>query len=581
MLPPREQLVVMHCDLVEFSRLTSQNEDATFFAVKKGFEQAALLVSDHDGTLVNTAGDSLLAVFPTAQAAAQAALGLQQYFALTNRDLPKNEQLLARIGIHQGAVVVQGDQAFGNDVNIAARLQEIASPGGICLSESVRHLIGDFNELQFESIGIQTLRHIAQPVSAFLLLTGHEVSHPDSKALPEVQPRVLVLPFYAPKNDSDLGELGEALSVNLISALSRFRELFVFAPHTVLSLPVQSHDQRRVDDQLKARFLVEASLRRHLEALRLTINLVEMPHGHYLWSERYEVTTYDLAVTQDEITDHIVTALVGNIEHSAGTPHISHALSLDYDDNIRARRLVYRMQSAQDLDQAKTLFRNLGNRHPGFASVHSGLALSHLAEFLMGWASHPLETLNKAGHAAQLALELDPSDSGAHAAFGVTQIWQRDHDRAMTYLDRAVELNPNDTDVIAARALGLVFRGRPIAAFTALESALDANPFAPAWYFWALAISSYNSGQYRNAVETLLRIASPNRFHRRLLAASYAQLGETDKATSERDRVMIEVPSYTVEDTRTAQPYEHSADVEPFVEGLLKAGFPSDLRHLP
>ena len=109
-------------------------------------------------------------------------------------------------------------------------------------------------------------------------------------------------------------------------------------------------------------------------------------------------------MTQDEITDHIVTTLVGNIEHSAGTPHISHALSLDYDDNIRARRLVYGMQSAQDLDQAKTLFRNLGNRHPGFASAHSGLALSHLAEFLMGWASHPLETLNKAGHAAQLGL---------------------------------------------------------------------------------------------------------------------------------------------------------------------------------
>ena len=106
MLPPREQLVVMHCDLVEFSRLTSQNEDATFFAVKKGFEQAALLVSDHDGALVNTAGDSLLAVFPTAQAGAQAALGLQQYFALTNRNLPENEQLLARMGIHQGAVVV-------------------------------------------------------------------------------------------------------------------------------------------------------------------------------------------------------------------------------------------------------------------------------------------------------------------------------------------------------------------------------------------------------------------------------------------------------------------------------------------
>jgi class 3 adenylate cyclase/tetratricopeptide (TPR) repeat protein len=579
MSPKRQQWVVMHCDLVEFSRLTSQNEDATFHAVRKGFEQAALLVSDHDGTMVNTAGDSLLAVFPAALAAAQAALGLQQYFALTNRNLPGNEQLRARIGIHAGAVVVQGDQAFGNDVNIAARLQEIAPPGGICLSQSVRNLIGDTQELRFESIGVQTLRHISQPVSAFLLLTGHEVLHPDSKAPPEVRPRVLVLPFSAPKKDSDLGELGEALSVNLISALSRFRELFVFAPHSVLSLPAQSHDQRRVDDQLRARFLVEASLKRHLEAFRLTINLVEMPHGHYLWSERYDLTARDLAITQDEITDHIVTALVGNIEHSAGIARSGHSLSLDYNDNIRARHLVYRMRSAKDLDKAKTLFRNLGDRHPEFASAHSGLALSHLAEFLMGWASRPLETLNKAAHAAQLALELDPSDSGAHAAFGVTQIWQRDHDRAMTHLDRAVELNPNDTDVIAARALGLIFQGRPIAAFAALENVLDANPYAPAWYFWALAISCYNSGQYRNAVATLLQITSPNRFHRRLLAASYAQLGEVDKATSERDQVMIEVPTYTVEDSRNSQPYEHSADVDGFIEGLLKAQFPSRLQN--
>ena len=149
----------------------------------------------------------------------------------------------------------------------------------------------------------------------------------------------------------------------------------------------------------------------------------------------------------------------------------------------------------------------------------------------------------------------------------------------MTHLDRAVELNPNDTDVVAARALGLIFQGRPIAAFTALENVLDANPFAPDWYFWALAISCYNSGQYRNAVETLLRIASPNRFHRRLLAASYAQLGEIDKAVSQRDRVMIEVPSYTVEDSRNSQPYEHSADVDRFIEGLLKAQFPSHLQN--
>ena len=193
----------------------------------------------------------------------------------------------------------------------------------------------------------------------------------------------------------------------------------------------------------------------------------------------------------------------------------------------------------------------------------------------MGWASHPSETLNQAAYSARLALELDPADSGAHAAFGVTQIWQRDHGRAMNHLNHAVELNPNDADVTAARALGLIFQGKPLAAFAALENALEANPFAPAWYFWGLAISCYNSGQYRNAIDTLQCITVLNRFHRRLLAASYAQLGNTAKAIQERDQVMAEVPAYSVEDTRDSQPYEHPAHVDPFIEGLVAAGFPA------
>jgi tetratricopeptide (TPR) repeat protein len=144
----------------------------------------------------------------------------------------------------------------------------------------------------------------------------------------------------------------------------------------------------------------------------------------------------------------------------------------------------------------------------------------------------------------------------------------------MHHLNRAIGLNPNDADVIAGRALALIFRGKPLAAFAAFEKALDANPFAPSWYFWGLAISCYNSRQYRNAIEALQRIAGLNRFHHRLLAASYAQLGDTDKAAEARDRVMAEVPAYSVEDTRDSQPYEHPADVDPFIEGLVAAGFP-------
>jgi class 3 adenylate cyclase/TolB-like protein len=575
MSPKRQRLVVMHCDIVEFSRLTSQNEDATFHAVREGFTRAAMLVSDHGGEVINTAGDSLLAVFPTALAAAHTALGLQQYFALTNRKLPETERLRARIGIHQGAVVVQGDQAFGNDVNIAARLQEAAPPAGICISKSVRDALDENLEFRFKSIGVRALRHIAEPVSAFLLLSGHEVLNSTSETAQEIRPRLLVLPFAASVHDPALGDLGEALTVDLIGALSRFRQLFVFAPHTALSHNTHDRDQRLAGQQLNARFVVDAVLRRHHDELRLVINLIEMPQGHYLWSEHYDLKEQALASTQDAITRRIVTTLVGNIEHHAGLAPAAGPASLDYDAIIRARHLVYRMRTPDDIDEAKDLFEKLCESHFTFAFAYSGLALSHLVQFLMGWASHPGETLKQAAQAARLALELDPADSGAHAAFGVTQIWQRDHDRAMDHLNRAVELNPNDADVIAARALGLIFRGKPLSAFAALESALEANPFAPAWYFWSLSISCYNSGQYRNAIDALRCIAVLNRFHRRLLAASYARLGNTAKAAKEHDRVMTEVPAYTVADTRDSQPYEHAADVDPFIEGLVAAGFPA------
>mgnify|MGYP001159874073 FL=1 len=575
MSPKRQQLVVMHCDIVEFSRLTSQDEDATFHAVREGFTRAALLVSDHGGDVINTAGDSLLAVFPTALAAAHTALGLQQYFALTNRKLPETERLRARIGIHQGAVVVQGDQAFGNDVNIAARLQEVAPPAGICISKSVRDAIDKNLEFEFKPIGVRALRHIAEPVSAFLLLSGHEVLNSGSETAQEIRPRLLVLPFAASAHDPALADLGEALTVDLISALSRFRQLFVFAAHTALSHNTDDRDQRLAGQWLNARFVVDAVLRRRHDELRLVINLIEMPQRHYLWSKHYDLQERALASTQDAITRQIVTTLVGNIEHRARlTPSVGPA-SLDYDAIIRARHLVYRMRTPADIDEAKALFENLCETHFNFAFAYTGLALSHLAQFLMGWASHPSETLNQAAHAARLALELDPADSGAHAAFGVTQIWQRDHGRAMNHLNHAVELNPNDADVTAARALGLIFQGKPLAAFAALENALEANPFAPAWYFWGLAISCYNSGQYRNAIDALQCITVLNRFHRRLLAASYAQLGNTAKAIQERDQVMAEVPAYSVEDTRDSQPYEHPAHVDPFIEGLVAAGFPA------
>jgi len=570
----RALVAVLHGDIVEFSRLTWQDEDAAYHALKAGFTLARRAIKDHGGNMVNTAGDSLLAVFSTATAAAKAAMVLQQQLALANQSVSKIQHLRARIGINLGEVIVDGDQAFGNGVNVAARLQEIAPPGGICISQSAREVIGNSFDAHFEFIGEQLLRHIAKPVSAYLIHASQEASHDRENAVDGTRPCILVLPFTSIDNDPSLNNLGEALTVDLISALSRFRQLFVLAPHTALAQSGRGQNKVHLGQRLGARYLIDATIRKRDDRFRLVANLLEIPAGNYLWSETYDAISTDLPAVQDRITRRVVTTLVRNIEQSAGRGLARQCPPTAYDDTIRARQLVYRMREPSDTQMARKLFQKVLKTEPGYAAASSGLALAHLADFLMMWAPDPDSALAAAAHHAGAALELDPADSQAHAVVGMTRLWHRRYPEALAHLDQAINLNPNHADALAGRGLALIFIGKPDLALTQFEDALAHNPFPPSWYLWGLAISCYNTGQYQDAVRALLRIDAPNRFHRRLLAASYAQLGNIAEAATHRESVMMEVPTYTVNDSRESQPYEHQQDVEPFIKGLIAAGFP-------
>ena len=228
-----------------------------------------------------------------------------------------------------------------------------------------------------------------------------------------------------------------------------------------------------------------------------------------------------------------------------------------------------------DSESARAIFQSVLKNEGETATAHSGLALSYLVDFLMGWIEDdPRAAIQCAVDEAEAAMELDPLDSEAHAVFGMTEIWQRNYVLALHHLDQAIELNPSHADALAGRGLALVFCGRAHEAISQFEEALRYNPMAPAWYLWGLAISCYNDGQYRNAIGILQRIPRLNRFHRRLLAASFAQLNDQGAASRERDLAMQETPGYTIDHSRQSQPYQNPKDLAPFIEGLAKAGFP-------
>lgn len=569
----RVLMAVLHGDIVEFSRLTWQDEEATFHALQEGFAQARIAIANNGGQLVNTAGDSLLAVFPTASAAAITAIALHKQLAIAGENVPERQRLRARIGINLGEVIVDGDQAFGNGVNIAARLQEIAPPGGICISQSAREVIGDSMDVRFESIGDQSLRNIAVPVHAHLLHTDYETAQRKADNTTDTRLAILVLPFSSLDHNLSLDNMGEALTVDLISALSRFRQLFVLASHTALTQHNQPQSKTQIGQRLGVRYLVDGTLRKRADSFRLVVNLLEIPAGNYLWSETFDAVMTDLPAIQDEITRHIVMTLIGNMEQNAIRDSATKSEVTAYSDTIRARQLVYRMREPVDTKTARELFQKVLRTDSASATALSGLALTYLADFLMMWADDPNACIPQAAHYAGHALELDPADSLAHAVFGITYLWRRHYIAAMTHLDQAINLNPNHADALAGKGLVLIFTGEPESALVEFDKALAHNPFPPSWYLWGLAIAHYNTDRYADAVQALLRIDNPNRFHRRVLAASYAQLGDMNQATTERDLVMAEVPNYSVNDSRAFQPYQNSQGIEPFIAGLLLAGF--------
>ena len=572
---PRRLAAILHLDVVEFSRLTHDNEDATYRTLQNYLRDMDTVIENRGGRTVDRSGDNLLAVFPVAADSVMAAVNIQERLTTKNGALPADRQIHARIGINLGDIIDDGQRVFGDGVNVAARLQEIAPPGGICISDSARIVIGNALSVSFQAVGEQQLRNIASKISAHLVISDSDQPRKSTHEPDDPRLSIAVLPFTSQTGNSDLAGLGMGLTVDLISALSRFRQLFVIAQHTSLAQKRDSAGTIALGRQLGTRYLVDGSIRTAGKGFRVAVQLIDAVSGGYLWSESYDGGNQELLSIQDEITQRVASTLVSNLEHSAARRADTRRTDADYTDVIRARQLVYRMQEPRDTEMARTLFHKVIGIDPQFAPALSGLALTHLTDLLMSWSPEPDTCVPRATQYAQQSLELDYTDSLAHAVYGITGLWRGQHIEAVSHLEQALELNPNHADAFAGMGLALIFTGDPVASIRQIGLAFERNPFPPSWYRWALAIAQYNSARYHEAVQTLQAMPDLNRFHRRVLSASYARLGDLDSARTQREIVMAETPGYTAADSRLHQPYANPAHIQPFIDGLVLAGFPA------
>jgi TolB-like protein len=558
---------ILIADVVSYSRFMELDEDGTLAVLrerrKRIIEPAA---ASFGGRIVKFMGDGVLIEFTSAVNAVKAALQLQTKFREANEPLPELGRFKLRIGINLGEVVGEGGDIFGDGVNVAARLEGLAEPEGICISAKVHDEITGKVDGHFSDGGEHSLKNLSKPVRIFHLRSKDARSSPQAPpALPD-RPSIAVLPFVNFSDDPDQAYFADGLTEDLITDLSRIASLFVIARNSSFAYKGKSLDARRIASELGVRYLLEGSARRANDRVRINVQLIDAVHGGHLWAERFDRSLADVFAVQDEITAKIVEALIGRLilPPARSRPKDMRA----YDLCVQARRLTE--ESVQAAKEASLMFREAVAIDPDYAEAYRWFALHLLLNFLHWGASD----LNMALETAEKALKLNPNDAGNYWIRGYVLAHVGRWAESEAEFSKTLEMEPNHADAWAILSDLTTLGGRPEQAIEQLHRAFRLNPFPSSWYYLLLGQAQYAARQYEAAVRTLRREETYRTMSRRFLAASLAQLGLMEEARREAEYFMIANPHFTISFWAKTQPVRDQATLQHFVEGYRKAGLP-------
>ena len=552
---------VLAADAANYSRAMILDEGralAALAASRKLFDEA---VAARGGRIFSTGGDSVLAEFPAAQPAVACAVAVQKALAATGD--AGVETLPYRIGIHAGRVYPNGDDLLGETVNIAARLESLAWPGGVCVSDRVLSALAPAPDLRIEGIGAQILKGIREPVRVARIRLGEP--EPGSETLSGFS--IAVLPFQATGDDRPWGE---GMADDLIAALSRFATLSVLSRASTFAFD-PGQDPQHVASALGVRYVVSGSIRFAGSRLRLQASLIEGASGRVMWAERYDRDAAAVFAVQDELVETIVATLVGKLEQTG-----AEAAMRKRPESLGAFDLLMRgMHHADRLDPASAraaidCFTQALALSPNYAAAMSMLALMRLRE----WSFRPFEgDLAEVERLADRALTLDPADSWCHLVAGQIDMYQRRLDAAEVHHKKAHALNPYDARILALWSPLETYLGKPDAGRARIEKAMALNPNHPAWYATNLGLACYCSGAYADGAAVYATVAEPQAGVLAGLAACRAQLGDGAGAAAARSALLAVAPAFSARLFVDARPFKRDLDRAHLLDGLRKAGF--------
>jgi len=604
----------------------AEDESATVKTLETYREVMSTLIVQHRGRVIDSPGDNLLAEFTSVVDAVQCAVAVQKEFQARNAELPENRRMEFRIGVNLGDVIEEGERIYGDGVNIAARLEALAEPGGICVSKTAFDHIESKLPLGYEYLGEQEVKNIPKPVGAYRVLMEPRVTVAEEiekgKAVPvwrrkgvvagavtlvlvvialavwnfylrpafepasvermafplPDKPSIAVLPFVNMSEDPKQEFFSDGITEEIISALSRVPKLFVIARNSTFTYKGKPVKVQQVSEELGVRYVLEGSVRKADDRVRITAQLIDAITGHHLWAESYDRDLKDIFALQDEITMKIINALRVELTEGEsarlwgkGTTNLKAYLMA-----LRAREQIHQ-QTKEGNILARRMLEEAIALDPGFPPPYHLLAATHMMDVWFRTTKSPKQSLKRAVELTQKALALDDSYADAHGFLGFLYTMLRKHDKAIIEGEKGVALDPNGSQSHYYLGFALRYAGRFEEAVQVIEKAIRLNPFPPLLHFRSACMAYIGAGRYEEAIAAAKKVVTlaPDDFLAHVsLAAAYSLAGREEEARSAAEEVLRIHPKFSLDYQAKILPFKNKRDLEQFVDALRKAGLP-------
>jgi adenylate cyclase len=574
----RRLVAIVSADVAGYSRLIGADEAGTLAAMRAHrAELIDALIARHGGRIVKTMGDGLLLEFPSVVNAVKCSIDMQKGMVTRNGTIAEDKRIGFRIGVHLGDIVVDGDDIHGDGVNVAARLQEASETGGLALSDIAHESLGSLVDADFEDGGQQQFKNIVRPIRTWRWMPDRPTATtaPGLSDEPPTEPdtpSIAVLPFDNISNDPEQEYFSDGITEDIITEISRIPDVMVISRNSTFTYKGKAAKAQDVCRDLGVRYVLEGSVRKAGDRVRITAQLIDGHSGGHLWAERYDRRLEDIFAVQDDVTEKIVRALEVKLVRRAATPERggqTHNLEA-YDCVLRGRE-QYRLFTRDSNAAARELYERARALDPDYAEPYAGLAETYVQDWFMG--SEP--TLDRAFDLAQQATARDPTLPLVQEALSTVHLFKKQHRRAIAAARRWIELEPGNADAYATLAGSMHFSGENQDVVALIEKAMRLNPFYPFFYPHYIGLANLMMRRFDAAAVAFKRAVVRNPevlWPHVFLAASHGHLGEEIQARDQVAEVRRINPEFSLASLLNLLPYKNSADVDLLVDGLRKAG---------